>query len=202
MAVRRVVETALPTDLGPFRALGHRDDATGQEHLTLVRGDVAARPGVLVRLHSECLTGDAFGSARCDCGPQLRAAMEQVAAEGAGVVVYLRGHEGRGIGLVDKLRAYALQDLGADTVDANLRLGLPSDARDYGAGAAVLADLGVCSVRLLTNNPDKVRALVAAGIDVCEQVPLLTGVTEHNVVYLRTKQERFGHTLPDVLAPG
>jgi 3,4-dihydroxy 2-butanone 4-phosphate synthase/GTP cyclohydrolase II len=202
MPVRRVVETVLPTDVGAFRALGHRDEATGQEHLTLVRGDVGAGVDVLVRLHSECLTGDAFSSARCDCGPQLRASLERIAAAGAGVVVYLRGHEGRGIGLVDKLRAYALQDLGADTVDANLRLGLPADARDYGAGAAILADLEVRSVRLLTNNPDKVRALTDAGIDVREQVPLLTRVTQHNVVYLRTKQERFGHTLPDVLAPG
>ena len=202
MPVRRVVETVLPTDVGEFRALGHRDEASGQEHLTLVRGDVAGE-ALRVQPHQYVdSAGDAFASARCDCGPQLRASLGRIAEEGAGVVVYLRGHEGRGIGLVDKLRAYALQDLGADTVDANLRLGLPADARDYGAGAAILADLDVRSVRLLTNNPDKVRALHDAGIDVREQVPLLTRVTQHNVVYLRTKQERFGHTLPDVLAPG
>jgi 3,4-dihydroxy 2-butanone 4-phosphate synthase/GTP cyclohydrolase II len=201
MPVRRVAETVLPTDAGDFRAFGYRDRATGQEHLALVRGDVAGGTDVLVRVHSECLTGDAFWSARCDCGPQLRASLERISDAGVGVVVYLRGHEGRGIGLLDKLRAYALQDLGADTVEANLRLGLPADARDFGAGAAILVDLGVRSVRLLTNSPDKVRALTDAGIDVREQVPLLVGVTAHNIVYLRTKQERFGHLLPLRLVP-
>ena len=201
--IRRVAQTVLPTEHGDFRALGHRDEATGQEHLTLVRGDPRhhAGRGVLTRVHSECLTGDAFGSTRCDCGPQLRAALARVADEGTGIVVYLRGHEGRGIGLADKLRAYALQDGGADTVDANLRLGLPADARDYGAAVEILRDLGVGGVRLLTNNPDKVEALRAGGIDVRRQVPLLTGVTPHNVVYLHTKMDRFGHSLGPLLMP-
>ena len=157
---------------------------------------------MLARVHSECLTGDTLGSQRCDCGPQLRQSLRAVADEGVGVVVYLRGHEGRGIGLADKLRAYALQDRGADTVDANLRLGLPADARDYGAAPAILRDLGVGGVRLLTNNPDKVRALEQGGIAVHAQLPLLTEVTSSNVVYLRTKRDRFGHSLDAVLPVG
>jgi len=191
----RIVEASLPTEAGRFRALGYRDPATDQEHVALVRGDLRGAASALVRIHSECLTGDAFASARCDCGPQLRAALHAVVAEGSGAVVYLRGHEGRGIGLVDKLRAYALQDQGADTVDANLMLGLPPDARDYSAAVAILRDLGVDAVRLLTNNPSKVDALLAGGIDVVEQLPLVTAVTPSNVVYLRTKAERMGHTL-------
>lgn len=200
--ITRVVETVLPTHVGEFRAFGHREVPSGQEHLTLVRGDLrdAREDGVLTRIHSECLTGDAFASARCDCGPQLRAALAAVAHEGTGVVVYLRGHEGRGIGLVDKLRAYALQDGGADTVDANLMLGLPADVRDYGSAVGILHDLGVAAVRLLTNNPDKVDALRDGGIAVREQVPLLTTVTTTNVVYLSTKMRRLGHSLGPMLA--
>ena len=204
VVISRVIETVLPTDFGVFRALGHRDERSGQEHLTLVRGDLrgTAAKGVLTRVHSECLTGDAFTSGRCDCGPQLRAALAAVADEGAGVVVYLRGHEGRGIGLVDKLRAYALQDRGADTVDANLMLGLPADARDYGAAVEILHDLGVRAVRLMTNNPDKVEALRNSGIEVREQIPLLTAVTPNNVAYLRTKTQRLGHTLGPLVEAG
>jgi 3,4-dihydroxy 2-butanone 4-phosphate synthase/GTP cyclohydrolase II len=195
--ITRVVETVLPTELGTFRAFGYRDAGTGQEHLALVHGDLhdALRDGVLTRVHSECLTGDAFASARCDCGPQLRAALTAVTQEGAGVVVYLRGHEGRGIGLVEKLRAYSLQDRGFDTVDANLALGLPADARDYRPAVSILRDLGADAVRLLTNNPDKVAALRDGGIDVRQQMPLLTPVTAHNVGYLATKMVRFGHCL-------
>ena len=154
---------------------------------------------MLARVHSECLTGDVFASRRCDCGPQLTAAMRMIAEEGAGVVVYLCGHEGRGIGLADKLRAYALQDDGLDTVDANLELGLPVDDRDYAVGAAILLDLGVDRVVLLTNNPAKTAGLTAAGVAVDARVPLLTEVHEHNAAYLRTKRERLGHRFePDV----
>jgi 3,4-dihydroxy 2-butanone 4-phosphate synthase/GTP cyclohydrolase II len=153
---------------------------------------------VLTRVHSECLTGDAFGSLRCDCGEQLDAAMQAVAAEGRGVVVYLRGHEGRGVGLLNKLRAYQLQDGGADTVDANLRLGLPVDARHYGAAAQILADLGVRSVRLLSNNPAKQAGLTAYGIAVERRIPLQAGTTEHNVHYLRAKRDRMRHQLTEV----
>lgn len=198
----RAAETVLPTDVGEFRALGYRDQPTGQEHLALVRGDVGDLMGsdVLTRVHSECLTGDALASGRCDCGPQLRAALAAVAEEGAGVIVYLRGHEGRGIGLVDKLRAYSLQDLGVDTVDANLRLGLPADARDYRPAVGILHDLGIGTIRLLTNNPAKVDALREGGIDVREQVPLFAGVTPTNLTYLRTKMRRLGHTLDPLLS--
>jgi 3,4-dihydroxy 2-butanone 4-phosphate synthase/GTP cyclohydrolase II len=180
--ITRVVGTVLPTEAGAFRALGYRDGTTGHEHLALVCGELeqTGPDGVLAGVHSECLTGDALGSARCDCGPQLRASLSAVAREGAGVVVYLRGHEGLGIGLLDTLRTYELQDRGADTVDANLRLGPPSDARAYGAAVGILRDLGVGEVRLMTNNPDKVDALRAGGIVVREQVPLLTAVTQAN----------------------
>lgn len=198
----RAAETVLPTDVREFRALGYRDESAGQEHLALVRGDLGELMGrdVLTRVHSECLTGDAFASARCDCGPQLRAALAAVAGEGTGVIVYMRGHEGRGIGLIDKLRAYSLQDLGADTVDANLRLGLPVDARDYRPAVGILHDLGIGAVRLLTNNPDKVEALREGGIEVREQVPLFARVTPTNVTYLRTKRRRLGHSLGPLLA--
>ncbi|MEU6560321.1 bifunctional 3,4-dihydroxy-2-butanone-4-phosphate synthase/GTP cyclohydrolase II [Nocardia nova] len=197
--VTRLAETRLPTRYGDFRVFGYRDAVSGDqppvEHLALVFGDPAGTD-VLARLHSECLTGDAFGSLRCDCGEQLDAALRAVAAEGRGVVVYLRGQEGRGIGLLNKLRAYELQDAGADTVDANLRLGLPIDARRYGAGAQILTDLGVESVRLLSNNPDKQAGLQAHGIAVTRRIPLQTDPTEHNVRYLRTKRERMRHQLP------
>lgn len=195
--IRRIAETVLPTDLGDLRAHGYRDEESGAEHVALVRGDLRTHTdrGVLTRLHSECLTGDVFGSTRCDCGPQLRTALARVAQERIGVVVYLRGHEGRGIGLVDKLRAYALQDAGADTVDANLQLGLPADSRDYGAGVAILRDLDVQAIRLMTNNPAKVAAMAEGGIEVQETVSLHTPVTPQNVLYLCTKASRFGHTL-------
>ncbi|HYU84287.1 MAG TPA: GTP cyclohydrolase II, partial [Kribbellaceae bacterium] len=173
-----------------------RNTVDGSEQIALVRGSLDGDGPVLVRLHSECLTGDVFGSLRCDCGPQLDEAMRQVGLEG-GVLIYLRGHEGRGIGLLHKLRAYELQDAGRDTVDANLDLGLPADARDYGTGAQILADLGVKSVRLLTNNPHKLSGLQGYGIDVFERVGITIEPTEHNVRYLRTKRERMGHHLPD-----
>ncbi|MUL40871.1 bifunctional 3,4-dihydroxy-2-butanone-4-phosphate synthase/GTP cyclohydrolase II [Streptomonospora sp. PA3] len=198
--VRRVVETRIPNSHGEWRAVGYRGAADGAEHVALVYGDPAEGPDPLVRLHSECLTGDAFGSHRCDCGTQLEAAMAAIAAEGRGIIVYLRGHEGRGIGLLHKLRAYRLQDSGADTVDANLELGLPADARDFGAGAAVLADLGMHSVRLLSNNPGKSESLRAHGITVTERIPMPSAVTPHNLRYLQTKRDRMGHDLPGIVA--
>ncbi|MFD3698627.1 bifunctional 3,4-dihydroxy-2-butanone-4-phosphate synthase/GTP cyclohydrolase II [Streptomyces sp. NPDC058646] len=197
--VRREAEVNLPTAFGDFTAYGYRSTVDGVEHVALVHGEIGdggGTEGLLVRMHSECLTGDIFQSQRCDCGPQLHASMERIQAEGRGVVVYLRGHEGRGIGLLSKLRAYELQERGRDTLDANLELGLPADARDYGAGAQILADLGVHSVRLLTNNPDKSDALVRHGITVSgrEAMPIEAG--EHNLRYLRTKRDRMGHDLP------
>jgi 3,4-dihydroxy 2-butanone 4-phosphate synthase/GTP cyclohydrolase II len=202
--VDRVAETRLPTAHGEFAAYGYRSRIDGSEHLALVYGDLDASAGegdegdepVLTRVHSECLTGDVFGSQRCDCGPQLDEALERVAAAGRGVVVYLRGHEGRGIGLVAKLEAYALQDAGRDTVDANLDLGLPADARHYGTATQVLRDLGVTRVRLLTNNPEKSEALADFGVTVDAQVPLTPRPNAHNLRYLRTKRDRMGHTLP------
>ncbi len=191
--VTRIVEVPLPTEFGDFRAVAYRNEIDGIEHVALVVGDLADGDDVLVRVHSECLTGDVFGSRRCDCGPQLHAAMGQVAAEGRGVVLYVRGHEGRGIGLLDKLRAYALQDEGRDTVDANVELGLPVDARDYGTGAQILADLGVRSMRLLTNNPAKRAGLEGYGLSIVERVPLVIDPNVHNVSYLDTKAMRMGH---------
>jgi len=196
--VRRIAEARLPTPHGTFRAVGYRSTVDATEHLALVRGDLGDGQDVLVRLHSECLTGDVLGSLRCDCGPQLDAALRTVAEEGRGVVVYLRGHEGRGIGLMHKLAAYHLQDGGRDTVDANLDLGLPADARDFSVGAQVLADLGVSSVRLLTNNPLKSVGVESHGVQVVDQVPLAVSVTPENIGYLRTKRDRMGHTLPDL----
>jgi len=191
--VERVAETALPTPHGTFRAVGYRDLHSGAEHVALVMGTPPAR-GALVRVHSECLTGDALGSARCDCGPQLDAALAAVAAEG-GVVVYLRGLEGRGIGLLAKLAAYELQDAGLDTVEANTAQGLPADAREYGAAAAILADLGLDRVRLLTNNPAKLTGLAAHGIDTDQRVPLQVGATPQNVRYLAAKRDLMGHQI-------
>ncbi|RJK97177.1 bifunctional 3,4-dihydroxy-2-butanone-4-phosphate synthase/GTP cyclohydrolase II [Vallicoccus soli] len=207
--VERRAETRLPTVHGEFRAVGYRATLDGSEQVALVMGDPTpdgtppGGPDALVRVHSECLTGDVFGSTRCDCGTQLAASMAAVAREGRGVVLYLRGHEGRGIGLLHKLQAYQLQDRGADTVDANLELGLPADARDYGIGAAVLADLGVRRMRLLTNNPDKRAGLTGHGLTVTERVPLPTLATRDNLAYLRTKRDRMGHDidLPDTLLP-
>jgi 3,4-dihydroxy 2-butanone 4-phosphate synthase / GTP cyclohydrolase II len=192
--VHRVADARLPTEVGAFRCLAFRADGDDVTHLALVCGDVAAAGApVLVRVHSECLTGDVFSSRRCDCGPQLHAAMRMIAEAGTGVVVYLCGHEGRGIGIAHKLRAYELQDDGLDTVDANLELGLPVDDRDYSIGAAILHDLGVTSIVLLTNNPAKTSSLTAAGIAVAGRQPLVTDVHADNEAYLRTKQERMGH---------
>ncbi len=193
--VERVVNAPLPTVYGQFQAVGYLDHDRGDEQVALVYGDLGA-DRVLTRLHSECLPGDAFGSQHCECGEQLAAALRAVAAEGAGVVVYLRGHEGRGIGLLAKLRAMALQAEGLDTVEANLALGLPVDARDYAVAAGMLKDLGVRSVRLMSNNPRKREALVRHGVQVAEQVPLLIPPSESNITYLRTKRERLDHHLP------
>ena len=193
--VERVVETQLPTEFGDFRAVGYRSTIDGQDHIALVAGDIGDGKDLLVRVHSECLTGDALGSVRCDCGPQLHSALRSVAEEGRGVVLYLRGHEGRGIGLMQKLHAYRLQDSGRDTVDANLDLGLPADAREYGTGAQILADLGVKTVRLLTNNPAKRAGLEGYGISIVDRIPLVVGQTEQNQDYLRTKQLRMGHEI-------
>jgi 3,4-dihydroxy 2-butanone 4-phosphate synthase / GTP cyclohydrolase II len=198
--VRREVETRLPNAHGEWRAVGYLNSVDGTEHIALVYGDLGDGADVLARVHSECLTGDVLGSRRCDCGAQLEAAMSAVAAEGRGVVCYLRGHEGRGIGLLSKLRAYQLQDGGADTVDANLELGLPADARDYSIGAQMLADLGVRSVRLLTNNPAKVAGLVDCGIEVRRIVSLPVTATPENLRYLMAKRDRLGHRI-DGLPP-
>ncbi len=202
--VVRVAETRLPTSYGPFTAYGYRITVDASEHLALVYGDPAALADdepVLTRVHSECLTGDTFGSQRCDCGPQLDEAMQAIVEAGRGVVVYLRGHEGRGIGLVAKLQAYQLQDGGRDTVDANLDLGLPADARHYGTATQILRDLGVRSVRLLTNNPAKTTNLEAYGVEVTEQVPLTPHPNDHNLAYLITKRDRMGHDLPHLTVP-
>ncbi|WP_318200417.1 GTP cyclohydrolase II [Streptomyces sp. SCL15-4] len=201
--VERVVNAPLPTVYGKFQAIGYLDHDRGDEQVALVYGGIGTE-NVLTRLHSECLTGDAFGSRHCECGDQLAAALRAVVAEGSGVVVYLRGHEGRGIGLLAKLRAMALQAEGLDTVEANLALGLPVDARDYGAAAGILHDLGVRSVRLLSNNPRKREALVRHGVQVAEQVPLLIEPCESSITYLRTKRERMDHHLPhlDAVAHG
>ncbi|MFJ7200487.1 MULTISPECIES: bifunctional 3,4-dihydroxy-2-butanone-4-phosphate synthase/GTP cyclohydrolase II [unclassified Streptomyces] len=194
--VRREAEVRLPTSFGPFTAYGYRSTTDGVEHVALVHGDLGDGGDVLVRVHSECLTGDIFQSQRCDCGPQLHASMRRITEEGRGVVVYLRGHEGRGIGLLSKLRAYELQERGVDTLDANLELGLPADARDYAAGAQILKDLGVHSLRLMTNNPDKTAAILRHGLAVTGREPMPVQAGEHNLRYLRTKRDRMGHDLP------
>ncbi|MEU9205975.1 bifunctional 3,4-dihydroxy-2-butanone-4-phosphate synthase/GTP cyclohydrolase II [Streptomyces sp. NPDC048332] len=194
--VRREAEVRLPTDFGAFTAFGYRSTVDGVEHVALVHGDIGTGEDVLVRVHSECLTGDIFRSQRCDCGPQLQASMRRITEEGRGVVVYLRGHEGRGIGLLSKLRAYELQERGIDTLDANLELGLPADARDYAAGAQILKDLGVHSLRLMTNNPEKTAAVLRYGLAVTGREPMPVQAGEHNLRYLRTKRDRMGHDLP------
>jgi 3,4-dihydroxy 2-butanone 4-phosphate synthase/GTP cyclohydrolase II len=195
--VEQVASSQMPTEFGAFRAVAYRSSLDGTEHLALVMGDVAAAgrtsAGALVRVHSECLTGDILGSLRCDCGGQLEQALRAVAAEGCGAVVYLRGHEGRGIGLAHKIRAYALQDQGLDTVDANTVQGLPADSRSYGVGAQILGDLGITRLRLITNNPAKYRGLEGHGLTVVGRVALPVVETPHNVRYLRTKRERMGH---------
>ena len=196
--VERNVETRLPTDWGEFRAVGYTSLVDGIEHVALVVGDISENGGedVLVRVHSECLTGDVFSSRRCDCGQQLHLSMEMVQKEGRGIVLYLRGQEGRGIGLIHKLQAYRLQDDGVDTVDANLQLGLPADAREYGTGAQILADLGVKSMALMTNNPTKRAGLGGYGLSMSRRVSLPVKVNADNIAYLQTKQIRMGHDLP------
>lgn len=192
--VERVVEARMPSAYGTFRVIGY-DSVDGHHQVALVMGDLGDGENVLTRVHSECLTGDAFGSLRCDCGQQLDAAMQLVAEEGRGVILYLRGHEGRGIGLLHKLAAYNLQDDGLDTVDANVYLGFPPDARDYGVGSQILYDLGVRSMRLLTNNPTKRAGIEGYGLSIIEQVPLSVHPNDENRDYLETKASRLGHTL-------
>jgi 3,4-dihydroxy 2-butanone 4-phosphate synthase/GTP cyclohydrolase II len=192
--VERVVSTRLPTTFGEFEAIGYRSLVDEKHHVALVKGDVAGRSDVLVRVHSECLTGDVFHSLRCDCGEQLASALSMIEQEGEGVLLYL-SQEGRGIGLLNKLRAYRLQEDGLDTVEANERLGLPADLRDYGIGAQILADLGLSSIRILTNNPKKIRGLEGYGLSVSAQIPIEHAPNEHNADYLRTKAQRMGHIL-------
>jgi 3,4-dihydroxy 2-butanone 4-phosphate synthase/GTP cyclohydrolase II len=193
--VHRVGEATIPTPWGPFHCIAYRSTLEETEHLAFVRGDVGSGEPVLVRVHSECLTGDVFGSLRCDCGPQLHTAMAAVAEEDRGVVVYLRGHEGRGIGIGHKIRAYSLQDEGLDTVDANLQLGLPVDNREYGIGAQILAELGVGQMRLMTNNPAKYGGLEGFGLEIVERLPIQIDPTPENARYLQTKRDRMGHLL-------
>ncbi|MGO9898322.1 MAG: bifunctional 3,4-dihydroxy-2-butanone-4-phosphate synthase/GTP cyclohydrolase II [Solirubrobacteraceae bacterium] len=192
--VRRVSAARIPTDHGAFESIAY-EAHDGRTHIALVRGDIAGLQDVLVRVHSECFTGDTLGSRRCDCGLQLARSLEMIAAEGAGALVYIRGHEGRGIGLRHKLEAYELQDRGYDTIDANLALGFAADARDYGVGAEILRDLGVSTMRLLTNNPAKRAGLEGHGLRIVERVPLTISPTAENLFYLQTKQDRLGHLL-------
>ena len=192
--VHRVAETKLPTRYGEFTAIAYKSDIDPDEHLALVMGDISGEEPVLVRVHSECLTGDVFGSLRCDCGEQVGLAMESIAKEGRGVFLYMR-QEGRGIGFHNKMRAYALQDKGLDTVEANLSLGFPSDLRDYGIGAQILADLGLHKIRLLTNNPKKVIGLEGYGLKVVETLPIITTPNPYNRDYLETKRKKLGHLL-------
>ena len=192
--VERVVATTLPTAHGTFTAVGYRALQDGKHHVALVKGDVDGQPDVLVRVHSECLTGDVFHSLRCDCGEQLESALAMIEAEGEGVLLYL-AQEGRGIGLLNKLKAYKLQEEGFDTVDANLKLGLPADLRDYGIGAQILVDLGLSSIRILTNNPKKIRGMEGYGLSVTDQIPIEHTPNPHNAGYLKAKKERMGHLL-------
>ena len=192
--VERVVGTKLPTAFGDFVAVGYRSLVDNKHHVALVKGDVEGQTDVLVRVHSECLTGDVFHSLRCDCGEQLESALATIEREGQGVLLYL-SQEGRGIGLLNKLRAYKLQEEGLDTVDANLRLGLPADLRDYGIGAQILVDLGLTSIRILTNNPKKISGLAGYGLSVSDQIPIEHASNPHNEAYLRAKAEKLGHTL-------
>jgi 3,4-dihydroxy 2-butanone 4-phosphate synthase/GTP cyclohydrolase II len=192
--VQRVTEAKLPTKYGDFTAVAYQSTVDAAEHVALVKGDISTNEPILVRVHSECLTGDVFGSLRCDCGCQVEMALERIAEENRGVFLYMR-QEGRGIGFHNKLRAYALQDQGMDTVEANAALGFAPDLRDYGVGAQILADLGLHNIRLLTNNPKKVIGLESYGIKILETVPLIAPATPHNIQYLRTKQKKLGHTL-------
>jgi len=193
--VTRVSEATIPTAYGDFRAVVYESMLDHVQHVAFVRGNPEGGEDVLVRVHSECLTGDIFGSLRCDCGPQLDLAMRTIADAGEGVVIYLRGHEGRGIGLGHKIRAYGLQESGLDTVDANLELGLPADSREYGLGAQMLVDLGITTMRLMTNNPAKYGGLDGFGLEITGRVPSHTEPTQHNIAYLRAKQQRLGHLL-------
>jgi 3,4-dihydroxy 2-butanone 4-phosphate synthase/GTP cyclohydrolase II len=193
--VERVASARVPLPAGEFTAVGYSSSYDDREHVAFVYGDIGDGENVLVRVHSECLTGDVFGSLRCDCGPQLEASLAAVAREGRGIVLYVRGHEGRGIGLLHKLQAYQLQDAGSDTLDANLELGLPADARDYGTGAQILVDLGVHSMRLLTNNPAKRAGLEGYGLRIVGRVSLPVHVNPENIRYLETKRDRMGHDL-------
>ncbi|MFN0073659.1 MAG: bifunctional 3,4-dihydroxy-2-butanone-4-phosphate synthase/GTP cyclohydrolase II [Chloroflexota bacterium] len=195
LQVERVADADLPTEFGDFRCIAYRSIDSGDEHIALVKGDPTSDPSPLVRIHSECLTGDVFRSRRCDCGDQLHAAMRIISDAGSGVVVYLRAHEGRGIGLVNKIRAYKLQESGMDTVEANLHLGYPPDARDFSIGASILADIGVTRARLLTNNPKKRSGIEGPELEIVERVPLITPSNGHNERYLRSKQEKLGHLL-------
>jgi 3,4-dihydroxy 2-butanone 4-phosphate synthase/GTP cyclohydrolase II len=192
--VERVVSTALPTGFGDFTVVGYRSLVDGKHHIAMVKGDVSGCEKVLVRVHSECLTGDVFHSLRCDCGEQLESALSMIEQEGSGVLLYL-SQEGRGIGLLNKLKAYKLQEEGFDTVEANLKLGLPADLRDYGIGAQILTDLGLSSIRILTNNPKKIIGLEGYGLSVSDQVPIIAQANPHNEAYLRAKEDRMGHTL-------
>lgn len=185
----------IPTIFGDFTCIGYESVLDGEQHVAMIRGEIDPDEPVLVRVHSECLTGDVFGSLRCDCGPQLEAALEEISKAGSGVIVYLRGHEGRGIGIGHKLRAYSLQENGSDTVDANVELGLPVDSREYGIGAQILVDVGVRSMKLMTNNPAKYGGLEGFGLNIVERVPLRPKVNPENLTYLRTKRDRMGHLL-------
>ncbi|MFG2004620.1 GTP cyclohydrolase II [Spirillospora sp. NPDC048911] len=199
MKLTEVAESGLTTRRGTFRAIAFRDPVDGHEHMALVYGETAAREHVLVRMHSECMTGDIFGALRCECGEQLNTALDMIVREGAGVLVYLRGHEGRGIGLVAKARTHILQDeQGLDTIDSATALGLPVDVRDYGPAARVLGHLGIRSVRLMSNNPEKVSALESYGITVAARVPVLAPAHADNIAYLTAKRDRLGHDLPQI----
>ncbi|UCC74464.1 MAG: bifunctional 3,4-dihydroxy-2-butanone-4-phosphate synthase/GTP cyclohydrolase II [Gemmatimonadota bacterium] len=193
--VHRIAEAKLPTDFGEFRVIAYTNDVDRREHVALIKGEVAGKENVLVRMHSECLTGDVFHSQRCDCGQQLDSSLRRIEKEGQGVLVYMK-QEGRGIGLLNKIRAYQLQENGADTVEANEMLGFPADLRDYGIGVQVLLDLGIKSMRLMTNNPKKIIGLQGYGLSVTEQVPITVKPNRHNASYLRAKREKLGHVIP------